>query len=366
MAIPFLDLTRQYAQIGRDVEESVIRVMKSGVYIGGDEVSRFEEETARYSGLAHGISLSSGTDALLVSLMALGVGEGDEVITTPFTFISTAEVISFLGAKPVFVDIEPDTFNIDPSLVEDAVTDRTSCILPVHLFGHLADMDRIMRIAGARGLPVVEDAAQAIGARMEGRSACSFGTAGCLSFFPTKNLGGFGDGGMVLTSDDTFARAVRIIKNHGQDRRYYHARIGINGRLDAIQAAVLRVKLRHLEAWVEARRKNAAYYDGVLGGVVGVPATRPGYEHVFNQYSILTERRDDLVSHLEGEGVPTAIYYPLPLHLQGAFAHLGYRRGDFPVSEDISGRILSLPVFPELAEDERERICRAILSFFGG
>jgi dTDP-4-amino-4,6-dideoxygalactose transaminase len=298
--------------------------------------------------------------------MALGVGEGDEVITTPFTFISTAEVVSLLRARPVFVDIERDTFNIDPASIEDAITDRTRCIMPVHLFGHMADMESIMAVAAGHSVPVVEDAAQSIGARMGGRPSCSFGIGGCLSFFPSKNLGAFGDGGMILTSDEDFAAAVRVIKNHGQDTRYHHSRVGINGRLDALQAAVLRVKLSYLDGWTEARRAHAEYYSDILGETVEVPVTRPGYGHVFNQYSVLADRRDELVDHLKADGVPTAVYYPLPLHLQEAFAYLGHRRGDFPVAEEISDRILSLPVFPELTEEERERVGASVLSFYGG
>jgi dTDP-4-amino-4,6-dideoxygalactose transaminase len=266
----------------------------------------------------------------------------------------------------VFVDIERDTFNIDPASIGDAITDRTKCILPVHLFGHMADMESIMAVAARHSIPVVEDAAQSIGARMKDGPACSFGIGGCLSFFPSKNLGAFGDGGMVLTSDEDFAHAVRVIKNHGQDTRYYHSRVGINGRLDALQAAVLRVKLSYLDGWTKARRAHASYYSDILGGTVEVPVTRPGYEHVFNQYSVLADRRDELIAHLKTEGVPTAVYYPLPLHLQEAFAYLGHTRGDFPVAEEISDRILSLPVFPELTEEERERVAASVLSFYGG
>ncbi|MFW6180791.1 MAG: DegT/DnrJ/EryC1/StrS family aminotransferase [Spirochaetota bacterium] len=365
MAIPFLDLTRQYRDIRDEVEDAVLRVMEGGVYIGGEEVDRFEEEAARYASVGHGVSLSSGTDALLACLMSLDVGRGDEVVTTPFTFIATAEVISLLGARPVFVDIEEDTFNLDPARLEEAVTERTKCIIPVHLFGHMADMDRIMEVAGRRGIPVIEDAAQAVGAAAGGRPACSVGTAGCLSFFPSKNLGAFGDGGMVLTRDGDFAASVRMIKNHGSEQRYRHSRVGINGRLDALQAAVLRVKLRRLDGWMRRRQENARYYDQELAGLVRTPPVREGYQHVYNQYSILTDRRDQLAAHLKQRGVPSVVYYPLPLHLQPAFASLGYGEGDFPVSERTSGRILSLPVFPELTEQEREAVARGVRSFFG-
>jgi dTDP-4-amino-4,6-dideoxygalactose transaminase len=253
---------------------------------------------------------------------------------------------------------------MDPSLLEKALSGSTKCILPVHLFGQMADMDAIMKIARGRGLPVIEDAAQSIGATHRGRPACSVGTAGCLSFFPSKNLGCFGDGGMVLTSDGDFAGTVRVIKEHGSERRYHHSRVGMNGRLDAIQAAVLRVKLRRLDEWAEARRENAGFYDQHLGDVVQVPRVREGNVHVYNQYSVLTDKRDQLAAHLKEQGVPSVVYYPVPLHLQEAFADAGYREGDFPVAEKTSRRILSLPVFPELTESEREKVVQAVRSFF--
>jgi dTDP-4-amino-4,6-dideoxygalactose transaminase len=364
MNLPFLDHTRKYREIRKEIDEVIQRVAASGRYIGGDEVSLFEEETARYASVRHAVGVSSGTDALLVSLMASGVQAGDEVITTPFTFIASAEVISFLGAKPVFVDIEEDTFNIDPDLIESHITERTACIIPVHIFGHMADMRRITAVARKYRLKVIEDAAQAIGATIESRQACSFGDAGCLSFFPSKNLGAFGDGGMVLTDSDEIAGVVRKLKEHGSAKRYHHSRIGINGRLDALQAAILRVKLRHLERWAQMRRAHAAAYAERLEEFVRVPVSKDGYGHVFNQYSILTQKRDELRMYLQERGVPTVVYYPIPLHFQEVFQYLGYREGDFPVSEEVSGRILSLPVFPELSQDEREYIIETILSFF--
>jgi UDP-2-acetamido-2-deoxy-ribo-hexuluronate aminotransferase len=364
MKMPFLDLTRQYASIKTEIDDCIEQVVRSGVYIGGEQVRSFEGEIARYCGTEHAVSMSSGTDALLASLMAIGVGSNDEVITTPFTFISTAEVILFLGARPVFVDIEQDSYNIDPELIESNITERTKCIIPVHLFGQMADMPRIIRIAQRHGLTVIEDAAQAIGASLNGSKAGSVGDAGCFSFFPSKNLGAFGDGGMVVTRDKEIARKVSLIKDHGSEKRYHHSLLGFNGRLDAIQAAILRVKLHHLEEWIDKRYENALFYNEKLSGCVTVPPMRKGSRHVFNQYSILTQRRDELVEYLVSRGVPTAIYYPIPLHLQEVFGYLGYKRGDFPVAEEVSRRIVSLPVFPELNDQERLHVVQTVLEFF--
>ena len=347
-----------------EIDETLRRVASGGRYIGGDEVEKLEEELARYCGSEYGVGLSSGTDALLASLMAVGVEEGDEVITSPFTFISTAEVVSLLRARPVFVDIERDTFNLDPNLVESSITERTKCIMPVHLFGHMADMGALLDIAHRHGLKVIEDAAQAIGSSLNGKKAGSFGDTGCFSFFPSKNLGAFGDGGFVITDDPVLSKRIGIVKEHGSAQRYHHSLIGFNGRLDAIQAAVLRVKLRYLDEWTEKRRKNARYYSERLEKYVKVPVCREGYSHVFNQYSILTEQRDRLVGDLASRGVPTAIYYPIPLHLQEVFLGLDYGKGDFPVAEEVSERILSLPVFPELEENEKEYIVNSIVTFF--
>jgi len=364
MNVPFLDLKRQYRMIKDEIDDALRRVVSSGIYIGGEEVSSFEREIAEYVSVRNAVGVSSGTDALLATLMALGVKKGDEVITTPFTFIATAEVISLLGARPVFVDIDEKTFNIDTERLEKAINKKTRGIIPVHLFGHMAEMDRIKRIAEAHGLWIVEDAAQSIGAMLNGRMACSFGDAGCLSFFPSKNLGAFGDGGLVLTNDDSIASGVRIIKEHGSEKRYHHSVIGLNGRLDAIQAAILRVKLRYLESWIERRIEHARVYNEGLDEFVTIPLTKEGYRHVFNQYCILTDRRDELAKFLNERGIPTAIYYPKPLHLQPVFAYLGYGEGDFPVSERISRQILALPVFPELTLEEQDYIIKSIRAFF--
>lgn len=364
MRVPFLDLKRQYEQLKPEIEDVIGRVVRSGMYIGGEEVRGIEEEIARYSSVRYGVALSSGTDALLASLMAVGIGEGDEVITTPFTFIATAEVISLLRAKPVFVDIEEDTFNMDPDLLEESITGKTRCIIPVHLFGYMADMTRINEIADRHNLVVIEDSAQAIGASRNGFKACSLGDMGCLSFFPSKNLGAFGDGGMVLTNDEGISKKVRIIKDHGSEKKYHHSLIGFNGRLDAIQAAILRIKLKYLDSWDEKRRENALYYNEALQGYVSVPVPKDGYHHVYNQYSITTDRRDELVKYLEARGVSTAIYYPIPLHTQEVFHCLGYLEGDFPVAERVCKRIVSLPVFPELTLEEREYVVGTVISFF--
>ncbi len=364
MNIPFLDLTRQYKLMKNEIDEALRRVVASGRYIGGEEIQKLEEEIAHYCGTGYGVSVSSGTDALLASLMAVGVEEGDEVITSPFTFISTAEVVYLLRARPVFVDIDPDTFNLDTDLIESSITERTRCIIPVHLFGQMADMHAILDIANRHDLKVIEDAAQAIGSSINGKMAGSLGNTGCFSFFPSKNLGAFGDGGLVITKDPKLSERIKIIKDHGSARRYHHSMLGFNGRLDSIQAAVLRVKLRYLDEWAEKRRRNALYYSERLGKYVKVPVCREGYSHVFNQYSILTKKRDGLVEYLLSRGVPTAIYYPISLHLQEVFQGLGYRKGDFPVAETASEQILSLPVFPELEESEREYIVNAVVSFF--
>ena len=366
MKLPFFDLKRQYSNLQIEIDEAVNRVVKSGMYIGGVEVEQFEHEMAAYAQVHYAVGVSSGTDALLAALMALGVGEGDEVVTPPFTFISTAEVVSFLGARPVFVDVEDDTFNINPDLIEDKLTEKTKCIIPVHLFGQMADMHRIGKIAERHAIPVIEDAAQAIGAAIDKQRACSFGISGCLSFFPSKNLGAFGDGGMVLTDSEEVARNIRVIKEHGSAVRYYHAQIGFNGRLDALQAAVLKVKLSHLDQLAQLRREHAAEYNEKLRPYVTVPVLRDGYSHMYNQYSILADRRDELADHLRLRGVPTAIYYPIALHMQEVFANLGYRKGDFPVSELLCDRIISLPIFPEMTEEERGFVTEGVASFYEG
>lgn len=360
-----VDVVGQYKSIQPDIDAAVQRVLDSGMYILGKEVGEFECETAGYLTTKYAIGCASGTDALQIAMMAFGIGPGDEVITTPFTFVATAETVALLGARPVYVDIDPKTFNIDPSLIERAITKRTKAIIPVHLYGQPADMDPIMDIARRKKIPVIEDAAQAIGASYKSRKVCSIGDIGCLSFFPSKNLGGCGDGGMMLTNDQQLAETLRVIAAHGSRVRYYHERLGVNSRLDTIQAAILLVKLRHLENWNAARQRFALRYDTLLRGLpVTTPYVAPAGQHIFHQYTIRAPRRDDLAAHLKGKGIPHAIYYPVPLHLQKAFAVSGYRVGDFPVTEKAAAEVLSLPMHTELTEEQQQFTIGAIREFY--
>lgn len=365
-AVPLLDLKAQYASIRGEIREALDRVMDSQQFILGPEVEAFEKEIADYCGCRYAVGVSSGTDALLVVLMALGIQPGDEVITPAFSFFATAGAIARLGARPVFVDIDPQTFNIDPEAIELCITPRTKAILPVHLFGQMADMDAINAIAAKNNLPVIEDAAQAIGAERGGKRAGSAGDAGCLSFFPSKNLGAFGDAGMVTTNDAALAERVRMLRMHGFSSRYVNALLGGNFRLDAMQAAVLRVKLRYLDQWTEARQRNAAEYRKLLatrpqasGGGVGLPLERPG-RHVYNQFVIRHSRRDELMAALKQDGIGCEIYYPVPSHLQPCFAELGYLPGDFVESERASRECLALPIYPELCSEMLHRVSAAV------
>lgn len=365
MTVPLLDMKAQYAGIKSEIDAAVAEVFASQIFILGPKVQAFEEQVAAYLGAEHAVGLSSGTDALLVSLMALGVGPGDEVITTPFTFFSTAGSISRLGAKPVFADIEPDTFNLDPLQVESKITNRTRVVIPVHLFGRCAEMGPIRAAAGR--LAVVEDAAQAIGAEYNGGRAGALGTCGCLSFFPSKNLGGAGDGGMVVTSDHELAEKVRILRTHGSKPKYYHKVIGGNFRLDPLQATVLSVKLRHLDDWHAARQANAARYRRLFAEAglgpdrVVLPDDGP-HRNVYNQFTIRVKggRRDAVCAALKDEGIGHAIYYPLPLHLQECFADLGHKEGDLPVAEQAAREVVSIPIYPELSEAQAAVVVEAI------
>ncbi len=338
-AFPFLDLKAQYANIRDEVNSAVESVFESQIFIMGPEVSAFEEEVKGQVGCEYVFGCASGSDALLLALMALGVGPGDEVITVPFTFVATVGAIARLHARTVFVDIDPVTFNLDPKKLERAITSRTKAIIPVHLFGLCADMDAILEIASKRGIPVVEDAAQAIGARIGDRVAGSMGTFGCFSFFPSKNLGGAGDGGLITTNDAELAAKLKLLRNHGSKTKYDYVLLGINSRLDALQAAVLRVKLRHLDQWASGRRRNAGRYRELLqaGGPVSLPHEPVGYFHVYNQYTIRCGKRDALKEFLQSRGIPSEIYYPHALHLQPAFEDLGYAAGAFPEAEKCSG-----------------------------
>jgi len=366
--INMLDLKAEFPLFERDVRAAIDAVLQSQAFIGGPQVAELESQIASQLGCRHAIAISSGTDAILLALMTAGVGPGDEVITTPFTFFATAGCIHRVGARPVFGDIDPDTFNIDPQAIARAVTARTRAIIPVHLFGQCAEMDAIQALAREHGLIVLEDAAQAIGARYRNRSAGTLGAAGCFSFYPTKNLGGFGEGGMITTDDDAFNQRCRQLRNHGQTETYRHALIGGNFRLDTMKAAILSVKLRRLTQFNETRREHAALYDKLLAGVGGVRTPVVGaHQHmIYHQYSVLCDDRDGLRAALTAEGIGSGIYYPLPLHLQPCFADLGYREGDLPQSESCARRILSLPIHPMLTAEDVTRVADAIRRFFGG
>lgn len=359
--IAFLDLKQQYAGIAPDIEAAVLNVLRSGRYVLGEEVAAFETEFAAACGVRHAIAVNTGTSALHLALLAAGVTAGDEVITTPFTFIATAAAIRYIGARPVFVDIDPATFTIDPARIERAITPRTRAIVPVHLYGQMANMDAIMAIATRHGLAVVEDACQAHGSRQHGRSAGSIGLSGCFSFYPGKNLGACGEGGMAVTNDDEQARLIRMLRDWGQDRRYHHVMEGYNYRMDAIQGAALRVKLRQLESWTEARRARAQLYGRLLANSpVEPPSQAPWNRHVWHIFAVRTAHRDQLQKYLAREGVETGLHYPVPVHLQPAYADLGHRPGDFPASEAAADSVLSLPIYPELSLRAVETVCALV------
>ncbi|MDW8403888.1 DegT/DnrJ/EryC1/StrS family aminotransferase [Chloroflexus sp.] len=387
--IPLLDLKAQYAALRDEIRAAIDRVLESQHFILGPEVEALEAEVADYAHCRYGIGVSSGTDALLVSLMAIEVQPGDEVITTPYTFFATAGSIARLGGRPVFVDIDPQTYNLDPTQIEAAITPRTKAIIPVHLFGQMADMDPVMAIAARHGLYVIEDAAQAIGAEYKGRRAGSVGHLGCFSFFPSKNLGGYGDGGMVVTNDARLAERVRLLRSHGSSPKYYHKMVGGNFRLDALQAAVLRVKLRHLDEWTERRRQNAATYRRLFaeagvatdlpacaanacrarGGsgcalspaTVVLPTELPERRHVYNQFVIRAQQRERVMAALKTHQIGHEIYYPVPLHRQECFADLGYPPGSLPVSECAAAETMALPIYPELTDDMLTTVVAGVL-----
>lgn len=369
-AFPFLDLKAQFASIREEVMEAVSRVLESRQFILGPEVQQFEEEIATKLGARYAIGCASGTDALILALMAAGIGPGDEVITTPFSFVATAGSIAQVGAKPVFVDIEPASFNIDPQKLEAAITSKTRAIMPVHLFGLPADLDPILAVAISKKLFVIEDAAQAIGSRYNGRFIGTIGDFGCFSFFPSKNLGAAGDGGLITTNDATMAERLRMIRVHGSKRKYFHDIHGINSRLDALQAAILRVKLRHLDSWTAGRVNRAQRYRHLfdekgLTRFVRYPAIPPEpFLHVYNQFTIRAQHRDELKESLSKAGIPTEIYYPLCLHLQRAFSALGYQPGQMPIAQKVSQEALSLPVFPELTDAQQDSVVHAIAGFY--
>lgn len=370
MQVPLLDLSEQNAGLRAEIEAALGRILDSNAFILGPEVSALESELAEYCGVRYAIACASGSDALLLALMALGVGTGDEVITTPFSFFATASAITRLGARPVFADIEPDTFNIDASQIARLITEKTKAIEPVHLFGQCADMEAIGEAAGE--IPIVEDAAQAIGAEFRGRRAGSIGQIGCFSFYPSKNLGGMGDGGFITTNDDALAERLRALRVHGSLQRYHHKWVGLNSRLDGFQAAVLRVKLPHLDGWSNARRANAERYRELfaefgLTDKIVLPYERDDVRHIYNQFVIrVPGRRDALREYLSEKGIGTDIYYPIPLHLQECFEYLGYAKGQLPEAERAASEVLALPIYPELRAEQQLFVVQAIAEFFGG
>ena len=376
MEVSLLNLKRQYQSIKEGIDEAIKRVVESQYFIMGEEVKKFENEIADYCGVKYAIGVASGTDALLLSLRAAGVGDGenDKVITTPFTFFATVGAIVNAGGTPVFVDIDPETYNLDPEELKRLLTSdsrlstQIKALIPIHLYGQVADMDPIMEISERYGITVIEDAAQAIGAEYKHRKAGTIGDLGIFSFFPSKNLGGYGDGGMVITNDDELAEKVKNLRAHGSTKSYYHEMVGYNSRLDALQAAILSVKLSYLDEWSASREENARYYTEALSNIDAIipPIVSNHCNHIYHQYTIRTTdgRRDELKAHLKEQGIGTKIYYPLPLHLQGCFKDLGYKEGDFPVSEEASRQVLSLPIYPELKQEEMDYVVKQIRDFF--
>ena len=363
--ITMLDLKSEFELFAQEVRTTALNVLESQQFIGGPAIGELERELAQRVGVEQAIAVSSGSDALLVSLMALGIGAGDEVIVPPFTFFATAGAVARTGATPVFVDIDPQTFNLDPERVAEAVTDQTRAIIPVHLYGQCAEMDELGALAQKHDLAVIEDAAQALGASYHGRPAGALGTIACVSFYPTKNLGGFGEGGMVFTADEELAAVVRQLRNHGESQRYVHQRVGGNFRLDTLKAAILLVKLHYWDRFTQARQQNARRYDQLLADTpVTTPFVAEGHEPVYHQYTIRCPRRDELQAHLKEAGVGSAIYYPIPLHRQPCFAYLEYEAGDLPVTEQACQEVLSLPCHPMLSDDDLVQVAEAIRGFY--
>lgn len=362
MSVPMVDLKIQYEALKEEINSAVLGVLESANFILGPHNKALEEGVAAYHGLKHAIALASGTDALHFALLAAGIMPGDEVITTPFTFIATAEAISYVGAVPVFVDIHPETFNIDIAKIPAAITGKTKAIVPVHLYGQPVDLEGLMRIAKKHDLRVIEDCAQSFGAEFSGRKAGSFGDFGCYSFFPSKNLGGYGDGGMVVTNDDASADRLRSLRNHGSRVRYYHDEVGYNSRLDEIQAAIIRIKFNYIDDYNAKRRNNAALYSKYLSKPgIQIPAEQAGTKHVFHQYTIRIKNRDAVKQKLDAGGETSSmIYYPVPLHLQAAYRGLGIRSGSLPVAEQVSREVLSLPMYPELSEEQIKKVADAV------
>ena len=359
--IPFLDLKAQYHSIKNEIDTAVIGVLESTQFVLGEEVAAFEEEFAAYCNARYGVAVNSGTSALHLALLAAGVGPGDEVITVPFTFVATVAAICYAGAQPVFIDIEPESYTMDVNQLEDVITEHTKAILPVHLYGQPADMDPILEIANRHGLIVIEDAAQAHGAEYKNRRVGSMGDLGCFSFYPGKNLGAYGEGGIVVTNNSEHAHTIRMLRDWGAERKYYHRLKGYNYRMDGVQGAILRVKLRHLEAWTEARRAHAVLYDRLLADTgLGIPAVMPYSRHVYHVYAACVPQRDAVQQVMQSEAIQTGIHYPIPVHLQEAHTDLGYRSGDFPHSELVANEVLSLPMYPELSDENIEIVTAAL------
>jgi dTDP-4-amino-4,6-dideoxygalactose transaminase len=358
--VPMIDLKKEFAEIKGEVLDMLTEVLESSQYILGPKVAEFEKKIADYHNVSSAIGVASGTDALHLSIDALGIGEGDEVITTPFTFFATAEAILYTGAIPVFVDIEPETLNIDVSLIEKKITSRTKAIIPVHIFGHPADMDAIQKIAKKHNLKIIEDCAQAFGSSIRNKKAGSFGDAGCFSFYPSKNLGAYGDGGIITINDLAVAGNIRKLRNHGSKGAYKHETIGFNSRLDEMQAGILLVKFKRIDECNKKRRQKAALYTELLSNVVKCPVEKDGFYHVYHQYTIMTSKRDVIQEKLKASGVSSVVYYPIPLHLQEALGFLGYKEGDFPVTERATREVLSLPMYPGLEEEAIKRIAGII------
>ncbi len=366
MKVPLLDLNAQYEPILEDIRQEMEKVFTSHKYILGPQVKDFEEKMQEYCEVKHAIGCASGTDAIVLALKALNLKNEDEVLTTPFTFFATAGAIHRVGAKPVFADIDERTFNLDPEKLETAITKKTKAIIVVHLFGQPAEMDRIIEIAEKYDLKVIEDNAQGVGAKYDGKIAGTLGDIGTLSFFPSKNLGAMGDGGMCLTNNDKLAASLRQLRVHGENPKYFHKWVGLNSRLDTLQAAVLLHKLPHLEKWSEQRRKNADYYYKKLQDIkeIKLPKIHPKATTIYNQFTLIVEKRDELLQHLKENEIGCAVYYPRPLHLQECFAHLNYQKGDFPISEILSGKVLSIPIFSELKREQQDHVIKKIREFY--
>ncbi|MEH7419162.1 DegT/DnrJ/EryC1/StrS family aminotransferase [Neobacillus drentensis] len=363
--IPLVDIKTEYENLKIELNRAIQEVLESSCFILGAKGEKLEKEISQYIGVDHAVGVANGTDALLLCLEALNIGSGDEVITTPFTFFSTAEVIARVGATPVFVDIDPKTFNMNPDLIESVITKKTKAIMVVHLFGQSADMDSILTISRKHNLRVIEDACQSIGASYQGKKVGSFGDFGCFSFFPSKNLGAYGDGGMIVTNNGDLFRKLKLLRNHGSSERYVHTHIGLNSRLDEIQAAILNVKFKWLDVWNNRRKELAEKYSLKLAETVQVPVRAEDREHIYHQYCIETDQQEQLGQFLKQKEIATGIYYPIPLHLQKAFFHLGYKNGHFPVSERCAKRILALPINPMMTQKQQDYIIAAIKEFFG-